>query len=336
MHVSEEEVLERERWISLEDWLRERSERKSQRFPNHSAHFDRFSPRLIEVPPGYATDYLGNRWPTRFGFAESPGKYETKIPDVSEEYFEFLDIFEAAMDAQSRFTMHEWGAGFARWSSLGVAAARECGIENVRVACVEAEPKHLAFAIENLWSLGVRGDNLRAYPFALSGQTGADLFVIGQPNQSDTDDPWYGQALNDMQHYRPNGRSYYGQPELENPKGWRAVQVFVEPASYVLEDHDYIDIIDMDIQGAEADAVEESIDQLNAKVRRLHIGTHGASIEERLRNTLHANEWILLRDLPNHARSETPYGTVYCTDGVQSWFNPRFPPAEWLALTKEF
>lgn len=316
----------------LGEWLRSRANRKSSRYAGHSIYFEKFPPRQIEVPPGFATDFIGNQWPVRFGLDESPGTYETAIPAVNEEYFEYLDIFEAVADARGSFTMHEWGAGFARWSGVGVRAARECGIEDIRIACVEADPFHLAHSIENMWSLGIRDERLGLYPFAVAGESRMDLFVIGQPEDRETSHQWFGQALNDMGEYAPNGRFYHGLPEVQNPLGFRAIEIAVEPGSLILQDYDFIDLIDMDIQGAEADAVEESLAGLSAKVRRLHIGTHNREVEARLRSCLEGSGWILLRDLPAHARTNTAFGEVECVDGIQAWFNPRFPPPDWRAV----
>ena len=315
--------------VRLTQWLKARSEQRSERFPGHSAHFDRFPPITITVPDGYASDYMGNTWPTHFGFSASPGTYETSLPEVTEEYFEMLDIMEAALDAGRSFTMLEWGAGFARWSSFGVGAARRLGIEDIRIGAVEADPIHLSYVIENMWIMDIPDDRVRLYPYALSGKTGSDLFVIGAPpvaTGAAGGDRWFGQALNDMGGYELGTETYGGRPVQQNPNGFKAIEIMVEPASKVLADYDYVDLIDMDLQGAEADVVDESIDLLNSRVRRLHIGTHGTDIERRMRETLSANDWILIRDLPLHAPSSTPFGDVVCVDGVQSWFNPRFPP----------
>lgn len=311
---------------ALHDWLKGRADQKSERFPGHSIHFEAFPPRTITVPPGFSSDYIGNCWPTRFGLADNQGTYETALPRINEEYFELLDVFEAVIDAGDSFTMHEWGAGFARWASVGVRAARERGIEDVRIAIVEAEPKHLAFSIETMWTLGIRGERLKLHPFALAGQAGTDLFVVGRATALEGSDPWYGQALNDMGEYAPNGRTYHGRPELENTKGFRAIAVSVQTAEPVLAPHDFIDLINIDLQGVEADVIEGCVGELNGKVRRLHIGTHGLDIEARLRTTLTENGWLCLRDLPSQTLNDTSFGPVETVDGVQSWFNPRFPP----------
>jgi FkbM family methyltransferase len=314
---------------ALEGWLIARTVKKSSKFPGQSAHFDTFPPRLVTVPAGHTADYLGNLWPKHFGLGEQSGQYIKDIPAVSEEYFEFLDIFEAAIDAERAFTIMEWGAGFARWTSLGIAAARLRGIEQINVACVEAHPQHIKYIEENFDLLKMSAENAVIFPFALSGKSGTDIFVIGMPQEFHQEDTWYGQALTPFNDLVPSGKFYDGSPLLENDRGWQGIQVQVEPASSVLRNYEFIDLIDMDLQGAEADVVDESIVQLNNQVRRLHIGTHGPEIEERLRATLSANDWIKLRDLPVAAETETCFGPVTCVDGLQSWFNPRFPPPGW-------
>lgn len=312
------------------DWLHERIAARSVRFPDHSVVFDAFPPRTISVPDGLATDYMGNMWPTRFGFAPSPGTYETQLPPLHEEYFEITDVFESVLDARRSYTILEWGAGFARWSSLAVAAARDAGIERITVGCVEAHPLHMSYITENFRLMGLSSFNTRLFPYALGAKEGSEYFIIEQPEPSDQPGTWYGQALatsaSMVEGWVPSGREYEGQPELINPNGWRAIEVPVVPATRVLQNYSFVDLIDMDLQGAEADVVDESIEMLNARVRRLHIGTHGHEIEDRLRVTLAANGWIKLRDLPCHTETETIYGPVHCVDGVQSWFNPRFPP----------
>ncbi len=252
---------------------------------------------------------------------------------MSEEYFEFLDIFESAIDAEGSYTMLEWGAGFGRWTGLGLAAAREMGISQFSLGCVEAFPEHIRYINDNFNLLGVSGDQAVIYPFALAGKAGKDTFLVGTPLTWDTDDRWYGQTLDISHHYdlKPNGKFYEGVPLLEDERGWQGIEVTVVTASSILINYGFIDIIDMDLQGAEADVIDESIAQLTNQVRRLHIGTHGPDIEDRIRATLSAHGWIKLRDLPVAATSQTPFGEVTCVDGVQSWFNPRFPPPGWKA-----
>jgi hypothetical protein len=91
----------------------------------------------------------------------------------------------------------------------------------------------------------------------------------------------------------------------------------------ILETVAFVDLIDIDIQGAEADVIEAGLPALTAKVRRLHIGTHKTDIEERIRVALAAAGWRRVWDFPCNSRTRTPYGHVTFQDGVQAWFNSR-------------
>ena len=58
----------------------------------------------------------------------------------------------------------------------------------------------------------------------------------------------------------------------------------------------HIDLIDMDIQGAELSVVQDSLATLNAKVYRLIIGTHSAEIHTQIRAIF--KDWIVINDVP--------------------------------------
>ena len=96
--------------------------------------------------------------------------------------------------------------------------------------------------------------------------------------------------------------------------------------STLLAPLDYVDLVDADVQGAEADVFEAAIEQLAAKVRRVHVGTHGRDNERRLRELFAAHGWECRFDYPGDSRCETEWGTVEFEDGVQSWINPALAP----------
>jgi len=95
------------------------------------------------------------------------------------------------------------------------------------------------------------------------------------------------------------------------------------PFRYIIKEYTHIDIIDMDIQGEEANAILESIDSLNNKVRKLHIGTHSHKIESKLRVTLSKAGWVPLLDYSCKKVNETVFGTVMFPDGIQTRINPK-------------
>ena len=83
-----------------------------------------------------------------------------------------------------------------------------------------------------------------------------------------------------------------------------------------------VDLVDADIQGAEADVFEAAAADIAAKVRRVHIGTHGPEVEDRLRRLFDRLGWECRFDYPGGGESDTPWGPVVFEDGIQSWLNP--------------
>jgi hypothetical protein len=89
-----------------------------------------------------------------------------------------------------------------------------------------------------------------------------------------------------------------------------------------------VDLIDLDVQGAEFVVLRGAISALNEKVKRVHIGTHGHEIELELRTLFRQNGWYKLNDYACHSTETTPWGDVTFDDGVQTWINPRLSPVQ--------
>jgi hypothetical protein len=61
---------------------------------------------------------------------------------------------------------------------------------------------------------------------------------------------------------------------------------------------------------------------LDAKVQRLHIGTHKPRIETELRELLSSHGWRCHADYSMGTSEETQWGKIKFQDGVQGWMNP--------------
>ena len=103
-----------------------------------------------------------------------------------------------------------------------------------------------------------------------------------------------------------------------------------------------VDLLDVDIQGAEATVFKSHTALLNAQVKRVHIGTHGSGhaiadpdwakgneIEAPLKAFFEQLGWkpsfFYPRTHPRCAEGDyapTPYGPVCFADGVMSFMNP--------------
>ncbi len=89
---------------------------------------------------------------------------------------------------------------------------------------------------------------------------------------------WYGQAIaNAPPDKAPGtlarvGESLWrliGKPEERSVRRVRAVTL-----ESLLRDEQTVDLIDIDVQGAEADVLEPAAEVLDEKVRRIFVGTH--------------------------------------------------------------
>ena len=64
----------------------------------------------------------------------------------------------------------------------------------------------------------------------------------------------------------------------------------------VLDGLDHVDLIDLDVQGAELVVLRSAIGELDKKVKRVHIGTHGHDIEHGLRELFRQHGWYKAND----------------------------------------
>lgn len=295
---------------------------RSTRYPGHHAVFDAFTPYDGPSPAGVSLGFLGDRFRASFGGWEpQPEGYAAlTAPPIDEEYFEWIDILEAALLAGPTFTFLELGAGFGRWSVRAALAARQLG-KTPRLVLAEADPRHVSFIHTNMADNGVPPDEYRVFDTAVAGSREDKIFCVGTPTEGDA---WYGQSvIGDDVGDSPVMGEYFGRPLYSYQGGWaHVIRLKQIPLSSVLEGEALIDLVDLDLQGAEALAVAEAIGPLTAKVRRLHIGTHGTEIEAQLRAILSQAGWTCLRDYRLGEVNETEFGACDFNDGVQSWVNP--------------
>jgi hypothetical protein len=85
-----------------------------------------------------------------------------------------------------------------------------------------------------------------------------------------------------------------------------------------------VDLIDLDVQGAEFEVLEAAAEALDRRVKRIHIGTHGRNIEAALRSLFGRPGWKCRNLFPCHSSVATDWGLISFQDGVQTWLNPTF------------
>ena len=267
--------------------------------------------------PGADVDFLGVRTSHdyRITTARQPtGEIEPSLPQFDEEYFEWIDVLEAVDSAKGGFTMVELGAGWGRWLAIAAAAARQRGLDVVLVG-VEAEPTHFRWMVEHLAANDIPAGALRLHEAAVAKVDGTVLFRVGDAAAS------YGQSIVEPP---PRPRSVIARVKariwpLDVPPVRSVPAVSLET---ILDELELVDLIDLDVQGVEADVLEAVGAVLTAKVRRVHIGTHSDDNERRCRALFQGLGWVAVNDYPSGANAMTPYGEISFQDGVQTWINP--------------
>jgi len=237
---------------------------------------------------------------------ETKDRYlETRYPPLGEETFEWIALLSAVLDAQDHFIMIEAGSGFGRWLIRAVCALRQ---KRPRIPFtlvgIEAEPTHFAWMAEHFRNNGVDPEQHRLIHAAIGADSQiAELLVNDDPSS------WYGQTL------RTTHDGRYA-------SGYRSISVPSISLNTLLSEYDQVDLLDMDIQGAEEQAVQDGIDAVTAKVGRVFIGTHAPHIDTLLNELFASRGWRCVHRYPCLTTSMTEFGEVEFQDGVQHWVNP--------------
>jgi FkbM family methyltransferase len=229
------------------------------------------------------------------------------LPEIdNEEYPEWIDLLSAATDAGDRFAMVELGAGYGRWLVNGAFAYRELKPDGaIALVGVEAEPTHFAWLSEHMRRNGIEPTEHELIEAAVADSPGRVMFEVGESSN------YWGQSIR---------RSWLSR--LRSSLKTKPVEAITLAAAFKGVDG-MIDLVDLDVQDAEADILESGADELD-RVRRVHIGTHSAKSERRLRALFSRLGWKNLTDYRSDTTvAETWWGgrDVYFQDGVQSWLN---------------
>jgi FkbM family methyltransferase len=253
--------------------------------------------------PGLTPRSLGITFRPEFFDGIDPELIERGDP-VPSEVDEWATLAAAIEDAAERFTMIELGAGFGRWTVYAAAALRKLRPHvRYRLVAVEAEPTHFAWLRQHTRDYGLRRwsrrGTCRLIHAAVSGREGEEDFYVGDPGA------WYGQAL-----VRPENAG--ADAEVGRVRTIRL--------SHLLRRLGSVDLVDLDIQGAELEVLAEARSELS-RVRRIHVETHTEAIDQALPELF--SDWTLVAAQPLGARAETPFGPAdYSGGGFQVWLNP--------------
>jgi len=249
------------------------------------------------------------------------------LPTFDEEYFEWIDLLESVKKAKSGFTMIELGAGYGRWVVNAAAALRLLNPVPCTLIAVEAEPDHFTMLNHHFSDNKLNAEDhvLLNKAIAVSDEpvkfwTGESRVWYGQEIDHTAEDP-----LSVMGKIKMGYRKFFGRMGILPVYEMNKTSVWIPgiTLSSILADYEKIDFIDMDIQGEEFKIINQSLENLNEKVEKMHIGTHSSEVESHLETLLKAEGWENLNNYHCNQWNDTPFGKIFFQDGVQTWINPR-------------
>jgi FkbM family methyltransferase len=225
------------------------------------------------------------------------------------ELGEWQAMLDAIEEATGQLTLIELGAGIGRWVVHATAALRRYRPElKYRLIAVEPEPSHYRWLKQHIRTNGLRrwsrAGTCKTIEAAVSSSAGSAEFFFGNARA------WYGQAL-----VRPENQT------ADAP----VTEVRTVTLGGLLEGLGKVDLIDLDIQGAELEVLTEAAGALG-QVRRIYVETHSSEIDQRLPSVLKraAGDWQQEIAIPLGARRMTPLGDADFTGGgAQLWRNRR-------------
>lgn len=227
-----------------------------------------------------------------------PGNWHA---DIAEWAAALLSVVRA----RGSYRIVEIGCGWGCWLVNMGTAARARGLD-VTLIGIEGDAGHLSRAAEVLQMNGFTPGDYRLHHGIAGPRAGKAIF----PDSKSETTGWGGEAI-----FFPDAAT------LARARRDPDVQVLDCMPLKALSDGAVIDLLHIDIQGAEVDFVTGSMADISSHVRRVLIGTHSRIIEGQLSAHFLEAGWIMEMErpalMPLHAGRPR-----IAIDGVQLWRNP--------------
>lgn len=264
-------------------------------------------------------DFLGMRTDPKYwkNIRPQPKQYlKTYYPVAHEQYFEWVFLLEAVMECKARdsFTVMELGAGYGPWLVRSYLAFRRFSQAPVHLIGVEGDFNHYTWMREHFHNNCIDPDKHALHHACASTKPSTVAFF-----QSDDPRGDYGQRIYfEFGQFKEDERGGVIEKSGKKMQKIRALSL-----AELTEGVNQVDLVHMDIQGAEYGVLKAGIDALNKKVARVIIGAHSEEIERQLRELLKAEGWVNRYDFGRRSKVDTEWGSIEFRDGCQAWVNPR-------------
>ena len=268
--------------------------------------FSRFPPASASPKPGFHIGYLGEQTDAQL-FVDFPQPLRVQgYPPINQNLFKWRPLLSAVADARKQFVMVSAGAGFGPWLVSAVCALRQYNPMPFFLVGIEAEQTHFEWMLRHFRNNAIDPHEHRLWHAAIDAEPGVTTLL------SDTEPArWFGQALVNTFHGTHAG------------DGYRRYQVPCVSLNQVLAELNIVDLLEIDIVGAEERAVPAAIDMINRKVRHVNIGIQAPHIDHIIEVLFAARGWKCVCKFGCKSAEMTEFGHVEFPQGVQHWVNPQ-------------
>ena len=310
--------------------------------------FERITPWAGTPPAGFTVDFVGTLIDIKFRtiYQVHPdligGKFvQTRAPTITdgEGWFEAVNWVEAARAARGRFVMITLGACY---GGQAVGCYRALQLLNPmpsKFVAVEGDPENVEWMKQHMRDNGMDPDEHWLVRAAISDTNSPVLFPVGWPglgvqNCFSTNEEAARSAYADEIIAKGQAEQAIASILLNNNTGLtknlvpgqnRPGEIKIVSAitlNDILGPFDVVDYLEADIQQSEIVALPPFMDLLKRKVRRIHIGTHGAEVHRALFQLFEHEGWETVFNYAPNRSHETSLGSFSTNDGVLTLRNP--------------
>jgi FkbM family methyltransferase len=275
---------------------------------NHHPIFEQFQ-RVPSVGTGaHVFDFVGSS--TEASFRKGWQQHATRAgapvqppyPSANEHYFDWVATLTAVQRCEGTLRMAELGAGWAPWLTRAALAARQRpAIRSLELVAVEADEVHFDWVQRHFETNGVRGPGIHCLRGAVAARSGTIRFPkIDNPDEN------YGAST----------------------RAVTATSAYVEVPAFTIADvlarfTGPVDLMHVDIQGAEYDAIPPAMALLGTSVKSIMVGTHvSLEMHHQFAERFRAAGWREVFNFERNALCDTQVGPIQFGDGFLLFDNP--------------
>jgi FkbM family methyltransferase len=285
------------------------------RFWHYNASFDavevmkRHAAADLSPHPDYLTNFLGVRIDPRFFPSILDGRAGQIEPipvpaNWHADIAEWAAVLRAVEFSGPRFRALELGCGWGCWINNSGAAARRLG-KQVKLIGIEGDGQHVAFAHQAMMANGFAPAQYQIIHGVAAPVSGTALFPI----VADAGKTWGSEPILNAT-----------DAQIKEARRTGSHEVLPAVSLTDLTSGEPVDLLHIDIQGAELEFVRQNREALNRLVRYIVIGTHSREIEGALFGLLLSAGWRLDIERPAIISIQDGHPRIV-VDGVQGWRN---------------